>query len=428
VAVPNEVFRDWIRDNYRGVIEESLRELRGSPMQVQFTVGEDDDPVSDDGGGAQGSAHGPPAAPSSNAGPPSNGSLAAAETQVATSGRSPISGTLNPKYSFSTFVVGASNQFAHAAARAVAESPSKSYNPLFLYGGVGLGKTHLMHAIGHHILENTPGLRLVYLSSERFMNELINSIRYDRTFDFREKYRNIDVLLMDDIQFLAGKERTQEEFFHTFNALYESQRQIVLTSDSPPKEIPTLEERLRSRFEWGLLADIQPPDLETKVAILKKKAEVEDQTVEDDVLMFIAQNSKSNIRELEGALIRLIAYSSLTGEEITVDLARDVLRDTLASKARAITIDRIQENVSEYFGLKRNEITSKSNARRITHPRQIAMFLCKELTDHSLPEIGRAFGGKHHSTVIHSVRKVEEECETDEEIHGIVNTLREALQ
>jgi len=430
VAVPNEVFRDWLRDNYGGLIEESLRELQGSPMQVRFTVGEEAGGHAEDRDPPPASGAASRPASRSRSGPASaNGSSSASpEASVATTEPAPVSGTLNPKYSFATFVVGASNQFAHAAARAVAESPSKSYNPLFLYGGVGLGKTHLMHAIGHHILENTPGLRLVYLSSERFMNELINSIRYDRTFDFREKYRNIDVLLMDDIQFLAGKERTQEEFFHTFNALYESQRQIVLTSDSPPKEIPTLEERLRSRFEWGLLADIQPPDLETKVAILKKKAEAEDQVVVDDVLMFIAQNSKSNIRELEGALIRLIAYSSLTGEEITVDLARDVLRDTLASKARAITIDRIQENVSEYFGLKRNEITSKSNARRITHPRQIAMFLCKELTEHSLPEIGRAFGGKHHSTVIHSVRKVEEECDTDEEIHRIVNTLREALQ
>jgi chromosomal replication initiator protein len=340
----------------------------------------------------------------------------------------PPSAALNTKYKFSTFVVGASNQFAHAAARAVAESPSLSYNPLFLYGGVGLGKTHLMHAIGHHILENDPSLRLVYISSERFMNELINSIRYDRTFDFREKYRNIDVLLMDDIQFLAGKERTQEEFFHTFNALYDAQRQIVLTSDSPPKEIPTLEERLRSRFEWGLLADIQPPDLETKVAILKRKADVEGVSIPDDVFLFIATGSKSNVRELEGALIRLVAYASLTDTSITVDLARAVLRDTLRAEAASVTIARIQQNVCEHFGLRQGELSSRSNARRITKPRQIAMFLCKQLTDHSLPEIGRAFGGKHHSTVIHSVRKVEHDCQTDDEIHRVVHNLMEALQ
>jgi chromosomal replication initiator protein len=309
----------------------------------------------------------------------------------------------------------------------VAESPSRSYNPLFLYGGVGLGKTHLMHAIGHKILSDNPDLRLVYISSERFMNELINSIRYDRTFDFREKYRNIDVLLMDDIQFLAGKERTQEEFFHTFNALYDAQRQIVLTSDSPPKEIPTLEERLRSRFEWGLIADIHAPDLETKIAILRKKAEAERVEIPDDVMLFIATNSKSNIRELEGALIRLVAYSSLTAERITVELARNVLRDSLNTRATIITIDHIQENVADYFGLRAGDLRSKSNARRITQPRQIAMYLCKELTNHSLPEIGRAFGGKHHSTVIHSVRKVKHECEKNEDIHRVVSTLRETL-
>lgn len=340
----------------------------------------------------------------------------------------PVSGPLNSKYKFESFVVGGSNQLAHAAARAVAKSPSRSYNPLFLYGGVGLGKTHLMHAIGHAILEDDPSLRLVYISSERFMNELINSIRYDHTFEFREKYRNVDVLLMDDIQFLAGKERTQEEFFHTFNALYDSQRQIVLTSDSPPKEIPTLEERLRSRFEWGLLADIQAPDLETKIAILRKKAEAEDVEIPDDVMLFIATNSKSNIRELEGALIRLVAYSSLTGETVTVELARTVLRDSLNARAAVITIGAIQENVADYFGLRAGDLCSKTNARRITQPRQIAMFLCKQLTNHSLPEIGRAFGGKHHSTVIHSVRKVEHDCENNEDIHRVVHSLLEALQ
>ena len=415
VSVPNEVFRDWLRDNYSDLIREALAELTGSPLAVEFTTG-----------GTSLAQERPRPAVQSTAADPLTDVARVATLPFEESG--PISGPLNSKYTFESFVVGASNQLAHAAARAVAKSPSRSYNPLFLYGGVGLGKTHLMHAIGHKILEETPDVRLVYISSERFMNELINSIRYDRTFEFREKYRNIDVLLMDDIQFLAGKERTQEEFFHTFNALYDSQRQIVLTSDSPPKEILTLEERLRSRFQWGLLADIQAPDLETKIAILRKKAEGEDVDIPDDVMLFIASNSKSNIRELEGALIRLVAYSSLTGVPIVVELARSVLRDSLNTRAAVITIDTIQENVAEHFGLRAGDLRAKSNARRITQPRQIAMFLCKRLTNHSLPEIGRAFGGKHHSTVIHSVRKVEHDCEKNEDIHRVVHTLMDALQ
>jgi len=415
VLVPNEVFRDWLRDNYSDLIRAALAELTGSPLAVEFTTGGNSPPQEV----ARPSVH-------STAADPLTDVAAVAALPFEESG--PISGPLNSKYTFESFVVGASNQLANAAARAVAESPSRSYNPLFLYGGVGLGKTHLLHAIGHKILEDTPDVRLVYISSERFMNELINSIRYDRTFEFREKYRNIDVLLMDDIQFLAGKERTQEEFFHTFNALYDAQRQIVLTSDSPPKEILTLEERLRSRFQWGLLADIQAPDLETKIAILRKKAEGEDVDIPDDVMLFIATNSKSNIRELEGALIRLVAYSSLTGVPIVVELARSVLRDSLNTRAAVITIDTIQENVAQHFGLRAGDLRAKSNARRITHPRQIAMFLCKKLTNHSLPEIGRAFGGKHHSTVIHSVRKVEHDCEKDDDIHRVVHTLMDALQ
>lgn len=415
VLVPNEVFRDWLRDNYSDLIRAALAELTGSPLAVEFTTGGNSPPQEL----ARPSVH-------STAADPLTDVAAVAALPFEESG--PISGPLNSKYTFESFVVGASNQLANAAARAVAESPSRSYNPLFLYGGVGLGKTHLLHAIGHKILEDTPDVRLVYISSERFMNELINSIRYDRTFEFREKYRNIDVLLMDDIQFLAGKERTQEEFFHTFNALYDAQRQIVLTSDSPPKEILTLEERLRSRFQWGLLADIQAPDLETKIAILRKKAEGEDVDIPDDVMLFIATNSKSNIRELEGALIRLVAYSSLTGVPIVVELARSVLRDSLNTRAAVITIDTIQENVAQHFGLRAGDLRAKSNARRITHPRQIAMFLCKKLTNHSLPEIGRAFGGKHHSTVIHSVRKVEHDCEKDDDIHRVVHTLMDGLQ
>ena len=420
VLVPNDVYRDWLRDNYSDLIGETLSELTGGPLAIEFTTTATESP--------QTPAPQPLGKSVGVMGSAASTSLNIGRKTVTFEESGPVSGPLNPKYRFSTFVVGTSNQLAHAAARAVAESPSRSYNPLFLYGGVGLGKTHLMHAIGHKILQGNPGLRLVYISSERFMNELINSIRYDHTFEFREKYRNIDVLLMDDIQFLAGKERTQEEFFHTFNALYDAQRQIVLTSDSPPKEIPTLEERLRSRFEWGLLADIQPPDLETRIAILHKKAGAENVVIPDDVMLFIATNSKSNIRELEGALIRLVAYSSLTNEQITIDLARNVLRDSLNSRVTMITIDKIQENVAGYFGLRVSDLRAKSNARRITHPRQVAMFLSKKLTNHSLPEIGRAFGGKHHSTVIHSVRKVEYDCEKDERTRLVVQTLLEALQ
>ena len=420
VLVPNDVYRDWLRDNYSDLIGETLSELTGGPLAIEFTTTATESP--------QAPAPQPLGKSVGVMGSSASTSLNTGGETVTFEESGPVSGPLNPKYRFSTFVVGTSNQLAHAAARAVAESPSRSYNPLFLYGGVGLGKTHLMHAIGHKILQGNPGLRLVYISSERFMNELINSIRYDHTFEFREKYRNIDVLLMDDIQFLAGKERTQEEFFHTFNALYDAQRQIVLTSDSLPKEIPTLEERLRSRFEWGLLADIQPPDLETRIAILHKKAGAENVVIPDDVMLFIATNSKSNIRELEGALIRLVAYSSLTNEQITIDLARNVLRDSLNSRVTMITIDKIQENVAGYFGLRVSDLRAKSNARRITHPRQVAMFLSKKLTNHSLPEIGRAFGGKHHSTVIHSVRKVEYDCEKDERTRLVVQTLLEALQ
>ncbi|NKB86943.1 MAG: chromosomal replication initiator protein DnaA [Acidobacteria bacterium] len=402
ISVPNEVFRDWLTQKYAGLVREALELFPDSPADVRFIVEDQHTEMA-------------PAVPVAAAPVPESG---------------PSGATLNPKYTFGSFVVGASNQFAHAAARAVAEGPSRSYNPLFLYGGVGLGKTHLMLAIGHHIRNSLPDLRIVYLSSERFMNELINSIRYDRTHEFRERYRNIDVLLMDDIQFLAGKERTQEEFFHTFNALHEEQKQIVVTSDAPPKEIPTLEERLQSRFEWGLLADIQPPDLETKVAILKKKAAAEapSKHLPDDVLLYIATASKSNIRELEGALIRLLAYASLTGDEISLELTKTVLRDTLRTGETAITIDTIQDRVAEFYGLRPGELNSRSNARRITRPRQVAMFLCKELTPHSLPEIGRAFGGKHHSTVIHSVRKVKEQMGDDNDLQRGVTNLLESFR
>ncbi len=319
----------------------------------------------------------------------------------------------NPKYVFSTFVVGKSNEFATAAAKAVAENPSQSYNPLFLYGGVGLGKTHLLHAIGHEILRTRPGLRVLYLAAEQFVNELINSIRFDRMPEFRERYRTIDVLLIDDIQFIANKERTQEEFFHTFNTLYTSQKQIILTSDSSPRNIPTLEERLRSRFEWGLIADIQPPDLETKMAILRRKAYLENTELPDDVAEFIAQQVKSNIRELEGLLTRVIAFSSLTDKPMSPALARETLKDILPEEGKKPAPADIIKAVARHYDLKVADIKSKSNARQIVIPRQVAMYLCKTLTNLSYPEIGKLFNDKHHSTVMYSVDKVGELRKTD---------------
>ena len=335
---------------------------------------------------------------------------------------------LNPRYTFETFIVGSSNQFAHAASRAVAEAPSRSYNPLFVYGGVGLGKTHLMHAVGHYVLQHNAGFRLTYISSERFMNEMINAVRYDRILEFRERYRSVDVLLVDDIQFLAGKEGTQTEFFHTFNALYDSQKQIVLSSDCPPHEIPQLEERLRSRFEWGLIADIQAPDLETKVAILKKKAEAEAVPLPDNVAIYIAGKIKSNIRELEGSLIRLVAYASLTGREISLGLAQDVLKNILDHDEKAVTIEIIQKFVSDYYQLKVTELKSRNNSKSVAIPRQVAMYLCKHLTHASLPEIGRSFGGKHHSTVIHSIRKIEDLRRRDGDFNTLINNFLESFR
>jgi chromosomal replication initiator protein len=334
---------------------------------------------------------------------------------------------LNPKYTFDDFVIGAGNQFAHAAARAVAERPSKAYNPLFLYGGVGMGKTRLMQAIGHEVKKRSPQTSICYVSSERFTNDMINALRYSKMTGFRDKYRNMDVLLIDDIQFLVNKERTQEEFFHTFNALHECLRQIVIASDRPPKELAEIEDRLRSRFEWGLIADIQPPDLETKVAILQKKAESEQVMLPTDVALFIASNIRSNVRELEGALIRLTAYSSLTGGEINLQTAQDVLKNLIDSQVRKVTIESIQKAVCEQFGLRQAEIKAKNNSRVIVFPRQIAMYLSKHLTDASLPEIGRQFGGKHHTTVLHSVEKIETVRKTDKDLNRVLNKLTESL-
>ncbi len=430
VRVPNALFKDWITKHYSGVIAEALDEVRRTEALVSFvasgTPEAEPRPVPP-----------PPRAPELRTNEPVRASEPGTRNPepIGLSGDEPLppvmptsSAGLNPRYTFDTFIVGSSNQFAHAACRAVAEAPSRSYNPLFIYGGVGLGKTHLMHAIGHYVLLHDRNLVLTYISSERFMNEMINAVRYDRLIDFRERYRSVDVLLVDDVQFLAGKEGTQNEFFHTFNALYDSQKQIVLSSDCPPHEIEQLEERLRSRFEWGLIADIQSPDLETKVAILKKKAEAEAVPLPDSVAIYIAGRIKSNIRELEGSLIRLIAYASLTGRELSVDLAQEVLRNVKDHEEKAITIDHIQKFVSDYYQLKLADLKSRNNSKSIAMPRQVAMYLCKNLTHASLPEIGRSFGGKHHSTVIHSIRKVEALRKHDAQFNTLLNSFLESLR
>lgn len=335
-----------------------------------------------------------------------------------------LNSNLNSKYTFETFVVGNSNRFAHAASLAVAESPSKAYNPLFIYGGVGLGKTHLMHAIGHLINKNNSNLKVVYVTSEKFINELISAIKDDKNIEFRDKYRTVDVLLIDDVQFIAGKERTQEEFFHTFNSLHESNKQIILSSDRPPKEIKTLEERLRSRFEWGLIADIQPPDYETRIAILRKKADVDKLNVPNEVLIYIATKIKSNIRELEGALLRVVAYTNLTNSNISLELAKEALKDLISIKnSKIITIEYIQETISNYFDLTIDMIKSQRRTQNIAFPRQIAMYLCRKLTDSSLPKIGEKFGGRDHTTVIHAYEKILNKIESDPEFNNLINEL-----
>jgi chromosomal replication initiator protein len=346
--------------------------------------------------------------------------------------RSPVTGRprkvlhLNPKYSFGSFVVGASNQFAHAACRAVADAPAKAYNPLFIYGGVGLGKTHLLNAIGNHLAERSD-MRIAYVTTEQFTNEVINSIRYDKMIDLRKRYRNIDMLLVDDVQFLAGKERTQEEFFHTFNALYEAQKQIVLSSDRFPKEMPDMEERLRSRFEWGLIADLQSPDVETRIAILRKKSDDEGVGLPEEVVQFLAATMKSNIRELEGSLVRLGAYSSLTGQPITLEMAKNVLRDIIGEKKKIVTMDDIEEAVAERFHVKISEMKSRRRSKTIVHPRQIAMYLCREMTNSSFPEIGRHFGGKDHTTIIHACKQIAKAKEADLSLRSTLESLKDHI-
>jgi chromosomal replication initiator protein len=418
VRIPTAEFRH-VGDKYADLIQEALDNLDLGYQDVKFVTAEDDPsstPIRHNGGlSAPSSSNGmgPQPVPGLH---PSQGRFdwdSAAQ--------------LNPRYTFDAFVIGSGNQFAHAACQAVAERPSKAYNPLFLYGGVGMGKTHLMQAIGHEIKRRTPQAAICYVSSEKFTNEMINSLRYDKMISFRDKFRTMDVLLIDDIQFLAQKERTQEEFFHTFNALHESMKQIVIASDRPPKELAEFEDRLRSRFEWGLIADIQPPDLETKVAILQKKSEQERVTLPTDVALFIASNIRSNVRELEGALIRLVAHSSLIGAEITLPYTQQVLKNFIDSQARKVTIESIQKAVAEQFGLRLVEIKAKNNSRSIVYPRQIAMYLAKHLTEASLPEIGRQFGGKHHTTVLHSVDKIEEVRKGDKDLNRLLNKLTEQL-
>jgi chromosomal replication initiator protein len=399
--VPNKFFRDWITEHYLEKLENVLCSLaKHSGVRVILQVNE------------------------KSAKPHAELPL---KKEIHERDKPQRTNNLVEKYTFENFVIGASNQFAHAACVAVANQPGDNYNPLFIYGGVGLGKTHLVNAIGHHAVEQRPGLKVVYLSSESFMNELIASLRRDKMDEFKRKFRNVDILILDDVQFIAGKERTQEEFFHTFNSLYESHKQIVITSDKFPKEIPGLEDRLRNRFEWGLIADIQPPDMETRVAILQKKAEAESVKLPHDVAIFLASNIDSNVRELEGSLTRLGAFSSLTKATITVELAKDVLRNTLNGAKREITVENIQKTICDYFNLKISDLKAKRRTQNIALPRQMAMYLCRKFTETSFPAIGDKFGGRDHSTVIHASKTIERKIKEDPHMQTTMEKLERNL-
>lgn len=399
VSVPNEATKDWMEREYAESVQAVIRDLKLPIRQVSYEI--------------------------SSAAVTSNSHMDFSPAVTDGLFQSPVS-QLNTKFTFDNFVVGSCNQFAHAAAKAVATMPSRSYNPLFIYGGVGMGKTHLIHAIGRSLVQNFGGMRIVYTTSERFMNQMINCIKLDRMPQFHQHYRSADVLLIDDVHILGGKERTQEEFFHTFNELYDHQKQIVISSDSSPKNIPGLVERLRSRFEWGLMVDVQPPDLETKMAILDKKAELDGIKLPEDVRIFLATKTKSNVRELEGALIRLIAYSSVSGGTINLAMAQQILKHLVHGPERRVTVEAVIRAVAERFSLQPSQIKQKTNEHRISYPRQIAMYLMKELTDASLPEIGRAFGGKHHTTVLHSVNKIEQlrlkDADLNRTIHSLIDS------
>lgn len=404
ISAPTTFAVEWLESRYTKLVASTISEYLGKQVEVKFVIDE-----------------------------PKQAEQAMIQPQMPAAApviqEEPFPHMLNPRYTFDTFVIGAGNRFAHAASLAVAEAPAKAYNPLFLYGGVGLGKTHLMHAIGHYVIEHNPNTKVLYISSEKFTNEFINAIRDNRGESFRNKYRNIDILLIDDIQFLAGKEQTQEEFFHTFNALHEERKQIIISSDRPPKEIPTLEERLRSRFEWGLITDIQPPDLETRIAILRKKAKAENLDIPNEAMMYIANQIDTNIRELEGALIRVVAYSSLINEDVTSHLAAEALKDIIpSSRPRIITIQHIQQKVGEFYNLKLEDFKARKRTKAVAFPRQIAMYLSRELTDYSLPKIGEAFGGRDHTTVIHAHEKISQTLKHDQELYKIVHNITEKIK
>ncbi|MDA7024996.1 chromosomal replication initiator protein DnaA [Bacillus sp. CLL-7-23] len=404
IIAPNEFARDWLESKYLHLIAETIYSLTGEEWSIKFVI---------------------PQNQKEEAFMPKSQVKKISKEDAADFPQN----MLNPKYTFDTFVIGSGNRFAHAASLAVAEAPAKAYNPLFIYGGVGLGKTHLMHAIGHYVLEHNPDAKVIYLSSEKFTNEFINSIRDNKAVDFRNRYRNVDVLLIDDIQFLAGKEQTQEEFFHTFNTLHDETKQIVISSDRPPKEIPTLEDRLRSRFEWGLITDITPPDLETRIAILRKKAKAEGLDIPNEVMLYIANQIDSNIRELEGALIRVVAFSSLINKDINADLAAEALKDIIpSSKPKVITIKDIQRIVGQQYNIKLEDFKAKKRTKSVAFPRQIAMYLSREMTDSSLPKIGEEFGGRDHTTVIHAHEKISKLLSSDEQLQQQIKEIKEQLR
>jgi len=418
LEVPSSFFQKWVTDKYLAMIKEAVSAVNGKNYLFEFHIAESK----------------PEEAPEKTdeqdrkpARDKDRDKDKDTEREKDKEKKSDFIPTLNPKYTFESFVCGASNQFAYAASQAVANKPATNYNPLFIYGGVGLGKTHLVNAIGNQILDKNPKAKICYYSSEKFMNEMINCLRYKKMEEFRNKFRKMDLLLIDDIQFMAGKEATQEEFFHTFNALYESHKQIVVTSDKFPKDIPGLEERLRSRFEWGLIADIQPPDIETKIAILKKKSDLHAVNLPDDVALFLAAGATSNIRELEGMLIRLEAFASLTGNDITLSMAREVMKDIIVEKTKEITVEMIQKHVADHFRIKVSELKSDKRIKTLVVPRQIAIYICRELTKASYPEIGEKFGGKDHSTIIHSVKKIEKQMAGDPDFKATVEDIKKRL-
>lgn len=429
IGTPSQFIKDWIETRYAATIQNTVRQVTQKPLEVKFVNLDLESAKSQSypGQAVEQESTPPLVKPAFAADyPPAAGDDIAVRKN---NGTEDFITSLNPKYTFESFVIGNSNRFAHAASLAVAEVPAKVYNPFFIYGGVGLGKTHLMHAIGHRIRQNHPHLKVLYISSEKFTNELINSIRDGNPESFRQKYRNIDVLLVDDIQFLSKKEHTQEEFFHTFNTLHEANKQIIISSDRPPREIPTLEDRLRSRFEWGLITDIQPPDLETRIAILRKKALLENFSMPNDVMVYIASRIDNNIRELEGALVRIIAYASLTNQNIDMNLANEALKDIFPhSRPRQITMELIQQVVANYFKIKQEELLAKKRTRNVAYPRQIAMYLCREMTETSLPRIGEMFGGRDHTTVIHAHDKISRERNEDAKLNNILKEIAKRIE